>query len=208
MTACLHPKSSRFRRQKMWGNKLPMMPSATRFRGSRSEGRMNCLERRAEGVRCCYEKAPLKRWQCWEDTSSGEAPVHMLPAWKTRTGFQKCIDWKVEESVILQERVKEGAASGSWKAAEAAKHRSQEPCVALTPQALLSMFGWSVMFMWPLWTVAHQALSPWDFLGKNTRMGCHFFLQGIFLTQGLNPCLLHYRQILYSWATREAQPYK
>ena len=33
------------------------------------------------------------------------------------------------------------------------------------------------------WTVAHQALL-WDFPGKNTGMGCHFLLQGIFLTQG------------------------
>ena len=28
---------------------------------------------------------------------------------------------------------------------------------------------------------------PWDFPGKNTGVGCHFFLQGIFPTQGLNP---------------------
>ena len=28
-------------------------------------------------------------------------------------------------------------------------------------------------------------------------MGCHFLLQGIFLTQGLNPGLLHCRQRLY-----------
>ena len=32
--------------------------------------------------------------------------------------------------------------------------------------------------------------------GKNTEVGCHFLLQGIFPTQRLNPCLLHYRQIL------------
>ena len=40
-----------------------------------------------------------------------------------------------------------------------------------------------------LWTVAHQALL-WDSLGKNTGVGYHGLLQGIFLTQGLNPCLL------------------
>ena len=34
-------------------------------------------------------------------------------------------------------------------------------------------------------------------LGKNTGVGCNFFLQRIFLTQGLNLCLLHCRQILY-----------
>ena len=39
-------------------------------------------------------------------------------------------------------------------------------------------------------------LSLWNFLGKNNRMGCHFLLQGTFLTQGLNPhvlCLLHWQ---------------
>ena len=36
-----------------------------------------------------------------------------------------------------------------------------------------------------------------DSPGKNTRVGCHALLQGIFPTQGLNPGLLHYRQILY-----------
>ena len=28
-------------------------------------------------------------------------------------------------------------------------------------------------------------LCPWDFPGKNTRVGCHFLLQGIFLTSGI-----------------------
>ena len=32
---------------------------------------------------------------------------------------------------------------------------------------------------------------------------CHFLFQGIFLTQRLNPGLLHCRQILYCWATQE-----
>ena len=36
-----------------------------------------------------------------------------------------------------------------------------------------------------------------DSPGKNTGVGCHFLLQGIFLTQGSNPDLLHCRQILY-----------
>ena len=33
--------------------------------------------------------------------------------------------------------------------------------------------------------------------GKNTRVGCHALLQGIFPTQGLNPGLPHCRRILY-----------
>ena len=36
-----------------------------------------------------------------------------------------------------------------------------------------------------------------DSPGKNTGMGCHSILQGIFLTQGLNLALPHCRQILY-----------
>ena len=32
------------------------------------------------------------------------------------------------------------------------------------------------------------------FPGKNTGVGCHFLLQGIFLTQGLNPGLPHCKQ--------------
>ena len=38
---------------------------------------------------------------------------------------------------------------------------------------------------------------PWDSPGKNAGVGCHFLLQGIFLTQGSNPGLLHCRQTLY-----------
>ena len=37
----------------------------------------------------------------------------------------------------------------------------------------------------------------WDSSGKNAGMGCHSLLQGIVLTQGSNPGLLHCRQILY-----------
>ena len=42
-----------------------------------------------------------------------------------------------------------------------------------------------------LWTVAHQPPPSWDSPGKNTGVGCNFLLQGIFLTQGLNPRSLH-----------------
>ena len=37
-----------------------------------------------------------------------------------------------------------------------------------------------------------------DSPGKNTGLGCHDLLQGIFLTQGSNLHLQHCRQILYS----------
>ena len=44
--------------------------------------------------------------------------------------------------------------------------------------------------------VACQVLCPWDFPGKNTRVGRHVFLQGIFPIQGSNPCFLLGRWIL------------
>ena len=52
-----------------------------------------------------------------------------------------------------------------------------------------------------------RLLCPRAFPGKNTGVGCHFLLQGIFPTQGLNPVPLHCRQILYGSATREAPIY-
>ena len=42
-----------------------------------------------------------------------------------------------------------------------------------------------------LYRLAHQLLCPWVFPDKNTGVSCHFLLQGIFLTQGWNLCLLH-----------------
>ena len=47
------------------------------------------------------------------------------------------------------------------------------------------------------WTVAYQAVHPWNFPGKNTGVGYHFLLQEIFPTQGLNLGLPHCRQTLY-----------
>ena len=46
-----------------------------------------------------------------------------------------------------------------------------------------------------------RLLCPWDSPGKNTGMGCHFLLQGIFLPQGSNLHLLHllhHRCVLYT----------
>ena len=46
-----------------------------------------------------------------------------------------------------------------------------------------------------------RTLCPWDFPGKNTRVGCHFLLQGIFfLTQGSKPHLL--REEGSGWGTQ------
>ena len=51
------------------------------------------------------------------------------------------------------------------------------------------------LFVTP-WTVAHQA-PPGISQARILEGSCHFLLQGIFLTQGLNQVLLPQRQILY-----------
>ena len=51
--------------------------------------------------------------------------------------------------------------------------------------------------LWPHGLSPTRLLHPWDFPGKSTGVGCHFLLQEIFPTQGLNPALPHCRQMLY-----------
>ena len=51
-----------------------------------------------------------------------------------------------------------------------------------------------------------RLLCPRDSPAKNTGVGCHFLLQGIFLTQGSNSCLRHCKWILYCLSHWEA-PY-
>ena len=58
------------------------------------------------------------------------------------------------------------------------------PCVLVT---VMSNSLW-IYGLWPA-----RLLCPWISIGQNTRVGCHSLLQGIFPTQGLNPCLLNCR---------------
>ena len=60
---------------------------------------------------------------------------------------------------------------------------------------------------WSCWVVSNsfrshglqptRLLHPWNVPGKSTGVGCHFLLQGIFLTWGSNPGLPHCGQMLY-----------
>ena len=93
-----------------------------------------------------------------------------------------------------------------------AKRRREQKGYALTPLSsalesllleekplyMLSHFHcvWLFVILWTIQPV--RLLCPWDSPGKDTEVGCHALLQGIFLTQGSN---LHLRQILYRWAT-------
>ena len=50
---------------------------------------------------------------------------------------------------------------------------------------------------WPNGLQPTRLLCPWNFPSKNTGVGCHVLLQGIFPTQGLSLGLLRCRWILY-----------
>ena len=54
-------------------------------------------------------------------------------------------------------------------------------------KSLQSHSLWDIVTLWP---VATRPLCPRDSPGKNTGVDWHALLQGVFLTRGLNPCLL------------------
>ena len=47
--------------------------------------------------------------------------------------------------------------------------------------------------LWPHGLQPNRLLCPWESPGKNTGVGCHFLLLGIFLTQGSNLHILHWQ---------------
>ena len=82
-----------------------------------------------------------------------------------------------------------------------AKHRKVLLTLRLFANALsfyfLCVFVTQSKFLPPHRLYPARLLCPWNFPGKNTGVDCHSLLQEIFLTQGSNPGLLHYRQTLY-----------
>ena len=66
------------------------------------------------------------------------------------------------------------------------------PCTHTTSPCVLTCVR---LFVSP-WSEPSRLFCPWDFPGKNTGVGCHFLLQGIFLTQRSNShllCLRHWQ---------------
>ena len=94
-----------------------------------------------------------------------------------------------------------GGPSGTWSWFPLSSFLERLLFLALTlthrveEQMCAESFGGVQFFATPQ-AVALLALCPWDSLGKNNRASCHHLLQGIFLTQGLSPRLLH---LLHWW---------
>jgi len=65
-----------------------------------------------------------------------------------------------------------------------------QPRPTIVERLLLLLFSFcDPMDYSPPGSFVHGIDSP----GKNTRVDCHFFLQGIFQTQRANPCFLHWQ---------------
>ena len=85
------------------------------------------------------------------------------------------------------------------------KPQKWSPETRSSPKLTESFYPQSLSCVWIFltpWTVAHQApLSMGDSVqyspSKNTGVGCNFLLQGIFLAQGLNLCLLHLLHLIW-----------
>ena len=92
----------------------------------------------------------------------------------------------------------------SFTPSEAPNHHSKDcaahtvPCCCVGGSAVSDS-------LWPNGLQPTRLLCPWNSPGKNTGVGSHSLLQGIFLTQGSNPCLLHCRQVLYHLSHQGSQ---
>ena len=85
------------------------------------------------------------------------------------------------------------------------------PANSKIPRASVELEA-SLWHQFAVWCQASCSLSlslkaplSWDFPGKIPGVGCHFFLQGTFPTQGWNLHLLYRSWILYLWATGKTQ---
>ena len=84
-----------------------------------------------------------------------------------------------------------------WNKSEKDKYHTSLTCAMLSPSVVSDSCDpivWS-----PPGSSVHGSS------GRNTGVGCHFLLQGIFLTRESNLSLLHCRQILY-WLSYEGSP--
>ena len=129
------------------------------------------------------------------------------PAKRTRVWANSWRQWRTEKPALLQ--------SMEWQsqhhlAAEQQQNSGynslcckKRPCCSsiLHMCVCVSHSGMSNS-LWLRVQKPARLLCPWDFPGKNTGVGYHFLLQGIFPTQELNPGLLHCRQILHSLSHR------
>ena len=71
--------------------------------------------------------------------------------------------------------------------------RGSSTCPTVQPKYICRALLCAVVSdsLWPHGLQPTKLPCPWDFLGKNAGVGCHFLFQEIFRTQDWNPSLLY-----------------
>ena len=167
------------------------------------------LEKTLESPLDCKEIKPVnpkgnRSWILIGKTDA-EAPILWPPDvknWFTGKDPNAGKDWRQEENGMTEDEMV------GWNHQLNGHEFEQAPGVGdgqgnLACCSLLVTQSWMTLQSHGLQPI--RLLCPWDFPGKDTGVGCHFLLQGIFPTQGSNPGLLHCRQILY-WLSYKGSP--
>ena len=152
----------------------------------------------------------IKRCDHIHATTSDE--VYLGPIWAPASlegfgggGIQKCWDPRIFKHSLncCCKCCTEEVASAWTKAGPCAKKREKNVATRAKMGEHLNVYACvlsSSLLPHGMWST--RLLWPWNFPDKNTGVGCHALLQGIFLSQGWNLCLLHllqWRQVLYHW---------
>ena len=123
--------------------------------------KQSVLESKQQGAKCTFPRRPEKVAKV-----SG-CPVEFPEATATIISFpcmEKCENVQVPSKYDL--------GSSIW-------------CLACVPACSVTSVTSNSLRSYGLWPA--RLLCPWDSPGKNTGVGYHDLLQGIFLTQGSNP---------------------
>ena len=123
------------------------------------------------------------------------------------------IKWFLEELEFAATTFIKGSIHSQWKTLKHTIHYVQKSPQCNSKGMGLNLWANSIQSRSSTWWMLSQLsshyistlsysctarlLCPWDSPGKNTGVGCHALLQGIFPTQGSNPGLLHGRQTPY-----------
>ena len=140
----------------------------------------------------CEELTHWKRPWCWERLKAGEGDNRGWDGWMAsltrwtwvwassgsdgQGGLACCSPWGHEESDIMEQL--------NWTEEE------KEYKILRLLFFITNPWLWALIYI--IHQIPHERGAGSQFWGKNTRVGYHVLLRGIFPTQGWNPCLAHF----------------
>ena len=128
-----------------------------------------------------------------------------------------------KQAFLSEEGRSKNPGEGTWAPCVLLVRRSQGCAPQVFNQTVRSFYRWgkwglenpgggglvaksrpTLVTPWTVWSPPGFSVHG-NFSSKNTGVGSHFLLRGIFLTQGWNQGLLHCRRILY-WLSQQGSP--